>query len=70
MNTIKFEDVKENTIYNILIKWGNGYKKAVGRYYKEGNLQCEEVYLISDSGGVGFEKPAEVIFLSEIGKVS
>lgn len=70
MDTINLKDVKEDSVYNILVPWGKGYKKAVGRLFREKEHVCENVYLISDTAGVGFEKPAEVIFLSEIGKVS
>jgi hypothetical protein len=70
MDTIQLKDVKEDKVYNILVPWGKGYKKAIGRLFKEREGKCENVYLISDDAGIGFEKPADVIFLSEIGNVT
>ena len=75
MDTIKLKDVKEDSVYNILVPWGNGYKKAIGRLFRAKEHQCENVYLnvtiqFCDDAGVGYEKPADVIFLSKIGKTS
>jgi hypothetical protein len=70
MDTIELKNVKEGYIYNVLVPWGKGFKKAVGRLFRESEHVCENVYLICDDAGVAWEKPDEVIFLSEIGKVS
>ncbi len=69
MDTIKLKDVKEDRVYNILRPWGKGYTKGVGRLFRANEHQVENVYMICDDGGVSMEKPAEVIFVSEIGKV-
>ena len=70
METIQLKDVKEGYIYNILVPWGKGFKKAVGRLFRETEHIPENVYLICDDAGVSFVKPDEVIFLSEVGKIS